>query len=47
MFIVAILTVLIMFIVIYMFTGQSKLKTLVANTALQWVKAIDALNTNN
>ena len=30
-----------------MFTGQSKLKTLVANIALQCVKAIDALNTNN
>ena len=41
-FIAAILTVLIMFIVIYMFTGQSKLKTLVANIALQCVKAIDA-----
>ena len=46
-FIVAILTVLIMFIVIYMFTGQSKLKTLVANITLQRVKAIDSLNTNN
>ena len=30
-----------------MFTGQSKLKMLVANIALQCVKAIDALNTNN
>ena len=46
-FIVAILTVLIMFIIIYMFAGQSKLKKLVANIALQHVKAIDALNTNN
>ena len=46
-FIVAILTVLITFIVIYIFTGQSKIKTLVANIALQCVKAIDVLNTNN
>ena len=43
----AILTVLIMFIVIYIVTGQSKLKMLVANIALQCVKAIDALNTDN
>ena len=46
-FIAAILTVLIMFIVIYIIMGQSKLKPLVANIALQHVKAIDALNTNN
>ena len=46
-FIAAILTVLITFIIIYIIVGQSKLKTLVANTALQHVKAINALNTKN
>ena len=46
-FIVAILKVLIMSVVIYMFTGQSKLKMLVSNIALQHVKAIEALNTTN
>ena len=45
--IAAILTVLITFIVIFIITGQSKLKMLVANIALQCVKAIDTLNTNN
>ena len=46
-FIAAILTVLIMFTVIYIIAGQSKLKVLVANIALQCVKAINALNTKN
>ena len=46
-FAAALLTVVIMFIVIYMFSGQSKLKTLVANIALQHVKAIEALNPKN
>ena len=47
MFIAAILRVLIMFIIIYIIVGQSKLKTLVANIALQCMKAINALNTKN
>ena len=46
-FIAAIVTVVIKFIIIYMLTGQSKLKTLVANIALQCVKAVDALNPKN
>ena len=45
-FIAAILAIPIMFIVIYMFTGQPKLKTLVDYIALQHVKAIEALNIN-
>ena len=43
----AILTVVIMFIIIYILSGQSKLKTLVSNIALQCVKAIEALNPKN
>ena len=46
-FAAALLTVVIMFIVIYLFSGQSKLKTLVANIALQHVKATEALNQKN
>ena len=46
-FAAAIVTVVITFIIIYMLTSQSKLKTLVANIALQCVKAIDALNRKN
>ena len=46
-FAAALLTVVIMFIVIYMFSVQSKLKTLVANIALQCVKAIETLNSKN
>ena len=46
-FAAALLTVVIMFIVIYMLSGQLKLKTLVANIALQHVKAIEALNPKN
>ena len=45
-FIAAILTAFIVFVIIYIITGQSKLKALVATMALQRVKAIDALNTN-
>ena len=36
-----------MFVIIYIIAGQSKLKMLVANIALQCVKAINALNTKN
>ena len=45
-FITAILTVFIIFVIIYIITGQSKLKALVTTMALQRVRAIDALNTN-
>ena len=45
-FIAAILTVFIVFVIIYIITGQSKLKALVTTMALQRVRAIDALNTN-
>ena len=41
-FVAALLTVIITFIIIYILIGQSKLKTLVANIALQCVKAIEA-----
>ena len=41
------MTVVITFIIIYILRGQSKLKTLVANIALQRVKAIEALNPKN
>ena len=45
-FIAAILTVFIIFVIIYIVTGQSKLKVLVATMALQRVRAVEALNTN-
>ena len=35
------------FTVIYMISGQSKLKSLVANIGLQCVKAIEIANPNN
>ena len=38
------LTVIVPLVVIYMIRGQSKLKTLVSNIALQCIKAIKALN---
>ena len=40
----ALLTVMMTLVVIYMITGQSKLKMLVANIALQCIKAIEAFN---
>ena len=46
-FIAALLTVVITFMIIYMLTGQSKLKMLVVNIALQCVNAIEALNPKN
>ena len=46
-FTATLVTVVITFIIIYMLTGQFKLKTLVANIALQCVKAIDVLSTKN
>ena len=45
-FIAATLTVIIVFVVIYIITGQSKLKALVATMTLQRVRVIDALSTN-
>ena len=45
-FVAAILTAFIVFVIIYIITGQSKLKALVATMPLQRVRAIDPLNTN-
>ena len=45
-FIAAILIVFIIFVIIYIITGQSKLKALVVTMALQRVRAVEALNTN-
>ena len=45
-FIAAIMTLFIIFVIIYIVTGQSKLKALVATMALQRVRAVEALNTN-
>ena len=45
-FIVAISTVFLVFVILYVATGQSKLKTLVTTMALQRVRAVEALNTN-
>ena len=42
----AILTVFIIFVIIYIIMGQYKLKVLVAAMALQRVRAVEALNTN-
>ena len=46
-FAAALLTVIITFIIIYMLSGQSKLKTLGANIAPQYVKAIEVANPKN
>ena len=40
----ALLTVNVTLVVIYMISGQSKLKTLVANIVLQHIKSIEAFN---
>ena len=40
----ALLTVIVTLVLVYIISGQSKLKTLVANIALQCIKAIEALN---
>ena len=45
-FIAAILTVFLAFMIIYVLTGQSKLKALMTTMALQRVRVIAALNTN-
>ena len=44
-FIAAVLTVFLVLVIIYVFTGQSKLKALITTMALQRVRAIEALNT--
>ena len=43
-FIAAILTVFLVLVIIYVITGQSKLKALITTMALQRVRAIEALN---
>ena len=45
-FIAAILTVFLAFVIIYVLTGQSKLKALMTTMALQRVRATEALNTD-
>ena len=45
-FIAAILTVFLAFVIIYVLTGQSKLKALMTTMALQRVRAMEALNTD-
>ena len=42
----ALLTVLITLVIIYIITGQSKLKTLVVNMVLQHIKAVEAAALN-
>ena len=44
-FIAAILTMFLAFVIIYVLTGQSKLKGLMTTMALQRVRAVEALNT--
>ena len=44
MFIAAILTVFLVLVIIYVLTGQSKLKTRITTMALQRVRAVEALN---
>ena len=45
-FIAAILTVFLAFVIIYVLMGQSKLKALMTTMALQRVRAVEALNTD-
>ena len=45
-FIAAILTVILVLVIIYVLTGQSKLKALITTIALQRVRAVEALNTD-
>ena len=45
-FIAAILTVFLVLVIIYVLTGQSKLKALITTMALQIVRAVEALNTD-
>ena len=43
-FIAAILTVFLVLVIIYVLTGQSKLKALIPTMALQRIRAMEALN---
>ena len=45
-FIAAILNVFLVLVIIYVLTGQSKLKALITTMALQRVRAVEALNTD-
>ena len=45
-FIAAVLTVFLVLVIIYILTGQSKLKALITTMALQRVRAVEALNTD-
>ena len=47
LFTVALITMIIMIVVIYMVCGQSKLKALVANIALQCAKAVEAADSTD
>ena len=46
-FTVALITLIIMLIIIYMIYGQSKLKALVTNIAMQRIKAVEAADMSN
>ena len=46
MLMIIVLTVFLVLIIIYILTGQSKLKTLITTMALQRVRAVEALNTD-
>ena len=45
-FIVAILSVFLGLVIIYILTGQSKLKALIGTIALQRIRTVEALNTD-
>ena len=45
-FIAAILTVFLVLVILYVITGQSKLKALITTMALQRIRAVEALDTN-
>ena len=45
-FIAAILTIILALVIIYILTGESKLKALITTIALQRIKAVEALNTD-
>ena len=46
-FITAILTVFLVFVILYVSTGQSKLKAMVTTMALQRIRAVEAFDTNS
>ena len=45
-FIAAILTIFIALVIIYVLTGQSKLKALITTMALQRIRVVEAINTD-